>query len=175
MALCKVLTPGTKGSDCTVALLHEPRWLFWYQAGERKRVPDCHEEWGESTMEPVRRSRTEELLTLWAAASLTISSQQLAATSDNSASNRWIVGAWTSWSARLAWPSARMSSQSLHSFMRPSTWGIPTHPPSQTPMFISTISMFLGRRKRKEKKEKNMHFQVDTALQYVTLTEERGG
>jgi hypothetical protein len=42
--------------------------------------------------------------------------------------------------------------------MRPSTWGIPTHPPSQTPMFISTISMFLGRRKRKEKKEKKYAF-----------------
>lgn len=47
MAQCKVQTMGTKGSDCTAAPLHLPRWLFWYKAGEGKWVPDCHGKWGE--------------------------------------------------------------------------------------------------------------------------------
>lgn len=43
--------------------------------------------------------------------------------------------------------------------------------PSQTPVFGSTISMFLQRKNLKTKIP--MHFQVDTALQCVALTEER--
>lgn len=75
-------------------------------------------------VESVRRGRTEELLTLRAAATLTISSQQLAAAPDDWESNSLIVGAWTC-CARLAWLSARMSSHSPHSLMGPSTWGVP--------------------------------------------------
>ena len=69
-------------------------WLSW-------------EGW-KSTWSQSRTGRKVELLTFWAAATLTISSQQLAAAPDDWELNSLIGRAQTLWSVSLAWLSARV-------------------------------------------------------------------
>lgn len=132
---------GTKGSDGTAAPLHIPDWLFWYQAREGRWVPDCHREW--ETASGVSQERQNRRT-----ADITGSSHSDYQQPAVGSSSRWLrIEQFNCRSMNTLCQAGMAKCKDV--FPQPTFLDGPLHlgsAPSQTPVFGSTISMFLGRK-----------------------------